>query len=63
MDLSGFCRFCLTEDDAKTVIIEDPDGLAEKINICLPNKVSRALCGYYEIPTTSCYFCTYIFLV
>lgn len=40
MDLSGFCRFCLTEDDAKTPIIEDPDGLVEKINICLPNKVS-----------------------
>lgn len=40
MDLSGFCRYCLTEDDAKTPIVEDPDGLAEKINMCLPNKVS-----------------------
>jgi len=41
MDLSGFCRYCLTEDDAKTPIVEDPDGLAEKINMCLPNKVSN----------------------
>lgn len=41
MDLSGFCRYCLTEDDAKTPIVEDPDGLVEKINMCLPNKVSN----------------------
>ncbi|XP_060842764.1 zinc finger protein 664-like [Rhopalosiphum padi] len=41
MDLSGFCRYCLTEDDAKTPIVEDPDGLAEKINMCLPNKFSE----------------------
>lgn len=54
MDLSGFCRFCLTEDDAKTIIIEDPDGLVEKINMCLPNKVIRIL-RRYEKSNMKCY--------
>lgn len=50
MDLSGFCRFCLTEDDAKTPIAEDPDGLVEKINKCLPTKVSDIyIYTYYKI--------------
>lgn len=38
MDLSGFCRFCLSDEEAQISINEDSD-IIEKINSCLPNKV------------------------
>ncbi|XP_050535316.1 zinc finger protein 664-like [Daktulosphaira vitifoliae] len=40
MDLSGFCRFCLSDEEAQISINADPD-LIEKINLCLPNKFSE----------------------